>query len=308
MRRTGRKNPDDRPDRSVESLRAGACEFLVKTRIAVVIACHNRRDTTLRCLRSLHDQESANVAFDLFLLDDGSTDGTSMAVLEEFPQTHILPGTGQLFWGGGMRVGMQAALGSQFDFMLWLNDDVVLRPQAIIGMLKAYDDACQSSEHDMNVVVGCMQDPDTGMISYSGFLNSSRWHPTRLHKVVPSRSEPKTCDTLNGNLVLLPRLVVDRIGIIDAAFPHQLGDIDYGYRVGRAGGKVFLAPGIAGHCASNPGRVLPGKFLDRLRYLASPRGLPIKAWATFFWRYAGLLGIPLLVAMYAKVIFFRPGK
>jgi len=308
MSKAVRRHQDNLPHLSCDDRRQGPTMILVKTRIAVVIACHNRRETTLRCLRGLRAEGSPNLTFDLFLLDDASSDGTANAVLAEFPETHILPGTGQLFWGGGMRVAMQAALGSPFDFMLWLNDDVVLKPQAILVLLKAYVDACAVSDNDLNIVAGCMQDPDTKLISYSGFLNSSRWHPTRLLKVVPSRSKPMTCDTLNGNLVLVPRLVVDQIGIIDAAFPHQLGDIDYGYRVVRAGGKVFLAPGIAGYCAANPGRALPAKFMDRLRYLASPRGLPIKPWALFYWRYAGPLGIPLLIAIYAKALMARPSR
>ena len=308
MSKAGRKDRDDRPDRSGEGRRAGACEFLVKTRIAVVIACHNRRDTTLRCLRSLHGEGSPNVTFDLFLLDDGSTDGTATAVLEEFPQTHILPGTGNLFWGGGMRVAMQAALGSQFDFMLWLNDDVVLRPRAIVRMLKAHDDACSVSDNDLNVVVGCMQDPETKLISYSGFLNSSRWHPTRLHKVVPSRSEPMTCDTLNGNLVLVPRIVVDRIGIIDAAFPYRLGDIDYGYRVLRAGGQVVVAPGFAGYCGLEKRAGPPSGLLARIRYLGSSWEISFRPWLIFLWRYAGWLSLPLLIGIYGKALLSRSSR
>ena len=302
------RHEDNLPHLSCDDRRQGPTMILVKTRIAVVIACHNRRETTLRCLRGLRAEGSPNLTFDLFLLDDASSDGTANAVLAEFPETHILPGTGQLLWGGGMRVAMQAALGSPFDFMLWLNDDVVLRPQAILVLLKAYGDACKASENDLNVVVGCMQDPHTGMISYSGFLNSSRWHPTRLYKVVPSRSEPMTCDTMNGNLVLVPRLVVDRIGVIDAAFPYRLGDIDYGYRVLRAGGQVVVAPGFAGYCRLERRVDPPSGLLARIRYLGSSREISFRPWLIFLWRYAGWLSVPLLIGIYCKALLSRSSR
>jgi GT2 family glycosyltransferase len=281
---------------------------VVKTRIAVVLACHNRRRHTLDCLRSLGRQASPTLQFDVHLLDDASTDGTADAVMAEFPDVHVICGTGKLFWGGGMRAAMTRALPTLFDHMLWLNDDVELKPDAVRGLLIAYHHACRDTGQDMNVIVGCMQDPDTGLISYSGFLRASRWHPTRLHRVVPARDEVVGCDTMNGNLVLVPRIVVDRVGIIDEAFPHQLGDIDYGFRVGRAGGRVLLAPGIAGFCAANAVKTRREGVLGRLRHLLSPRGLPLQAWVTFLWRYAGLLCVPLLVAIYGKAIFTRAAR
>ncbi|MBU2135728.1 MAG: glycosyltransferase [Alphaproteobacteria bacterium] len=54
-------------------------------RIAVVMACYNRRDTTLRCLRSLFAQLEPTVSLDVYLLDDASSDGTGAAVRAEFP-------------------------------------------------------------------------------------------------------------------------------------------------------------------------------------------------------------------------------
>ncbi len=49
--------------------------------LAVVMTCHNRRETTLRCLRELEAQTlPAGWNMRTYLVDDGSTDGTSAAV------------------------------------------------------------------------------------------------------------------------------------------------------------------------------------------------------------------------------------
>ena len=45
--------------------------------IAVLIACHNRKYKTVKCLQKLYSQNNTeNIKFKVFLVDDGSTDGT----------------------------------------------------------------------------------------------------------------------------------------------------------------------------------------------------------------------------------------
>ena len=63
-------------------------------RIAAVLAVHNRRDLTLACLRSLRAQQVPGVALDVFVLDDASSDGTSEAIAEQFPEVTVLHGDG----------------------------------------------------------------------------------------------------------------------------------------------------------------------------------------------------------------------
>ena len=52
-------------------------------KIAVLIACHNRRDKTMECLDYLAVTASrAGISYQLYLFDDGSTDDTPDAMAE----------------------------------------------------------------------------------------------------------------------------------------------------------------------------------------------------------------------------------
>ncbi len=63
--------------------------------IAVLITCFNRRELTLRCLRSLFAQRTPDgYALNVFLTDDGCSDGTGDAVRRVFPQVAVLAGDG----------------------------------------------------------------------------------------------------------------------------------------------------------------------------------------------------------------------
>lgn len=119
----------------------------------------------------------------------------------------------------------------------------------------------------------------------------NRWHPLRFNLVEPG-DEIKPCLTLNGNAVLIPKKVIQKVGNLDPAFTHSTGDIDYGLRVQQQGGSVWVAPRYVGACEYNPLRHQawdePNLTLrERWREINEPRGLPITEWRVFAQRHAG---------------------
>jgi GT2 family glycosyltransferase len=257
------------------------------TRVAAIIAAHNRRDLTLACLRSLDAQRVPGVAVDAFVLDDGSSDGTSEAVAEQFPEAVLLHGDGQLYWGGGMRQAFATAIASDYDHYLWLNDDVYLDDAALAVLLDTERRLRQPGK--AVIVVGSTRDPQTGQLNYGGVVHPHRWRPLRSELVEPGDA-PRPCDTMNGQVVLISRAVVQRIGNIDPAFVHLGGDYDYGLRARAAGCSVWVAPGMVGTCASHPERRTDERPLgDELRRLWSLKQLKAGPWAVYSRRWAGRL-------------------
>ena len=238
----------------------------------------------------------------VFLVDDGSSDGTAEAVTEEFPAVRIFRGSGQLYWSGGMRLAFDMATRSRCEFHLWLNDDVVLADNAISKLLRTYE-VVQSSCSGPVIVVGAMKDPTTGMTTYSGWRRGPFWRPFRFERVEPG-PVAKLCHTMNGNAVLVPREAFERIGAIDKAFVHSIGDFDYGLRLSRAEGQVWLAPGFVGVCRRNEaeGGVGVGGSINRLRSLSSIKKLPPRPWLAFVRRHGGPFWPIFWMAPYAKAV------
>ena len=259
-------------------------------RIAVLLTCHNRRDQTLACLdRVFRQEQPEGYILEVFLVDDDSTDGSGGAVRRHFPQVHILKGSGNLFWTGGMRMAYEAAKTIDPDFYLWLNDDTMLNPTAIATLLETHQLLGEQGDSSA-IIVGSVKDPDTGRFTYGGVVRCSRWHPMKCAPVEPG-DRPKPCDTFNGNCVLIPRNVARVVGNLDKAFSHAVADTDYGLRSLRASCSNWIAPGFVGTCSRNPEE---GTFLDlslplrqRWRTILHTKGLPPREWFVLTRRHAG---------------------
>src|SRR5690606_18943163 len=105
-------------------------------RIAVVTPVHNRREITLQCLRSLSRIDSDGLDVSVYIVDDGSTDGTAEAIASEFPGVNIVPGDGNLWFTEGTNVGVREAMKTSPDFVLMMNDDQVFDPGFLQSMVR----------------------------------------------------------------------------------------------------------------------------------------------------------------------------
>lgn len=265
-------------------------------RIVAIIACHDRRETTLACLETLSACGAAAAAqgigaVGVILVDDGSRDGTAAAVARRFPDVRILTGDGSLWWGGAMALGL-SAIDDRADFHLWLNDDVTLDADALARLVAVHDHLREAGGKGA-IMVGATREPEGGATSYGGAVRG-RLHPFRFTGVTPG-DQPVPCDAMHGNIVLVPRDAAARLGGIDPVFigVQGMADTDYALRARALGIPVMLAPGTLGTCtrgerllAWRDGRRL---LADRLRELWGPRGYPLPAWRTFARRHGGRL-------------------
>lgn len=212
-------------------------------KIAVLIASHNRRDATLGCMSRLLPQLGADDG--VYLVDDGSCDGTTAAVAElNDKRTKVINGDGSLFWAKGMRKAWEAAdaESQDWDGYLWLNDDMELRLDAIAKMMDVNDGE--------SVVVGELENAK-GEIVYG-------MRPGGL---------------FTGNCVLVPRKVYERLGMICGEYSHAWADSDYAMRAKRAGIGIVSA-GVVGKAEGHPNRPsLKGLILrERIGMLRNPKG------------------------------------
>ena len=223
---------------------------------------HNRKSKTLDCLRNIYAQlPIANWEIDIYLTDDGCTDGTPEAIRDKYPNVNIIQGNGNLFWNQGMRKAWSAAASTyNYDAYLWLNDDTILLHNALNAMLSF------GTEFPESIIVGSTVSTDGCTTTYGGL--------DKAGKILSPTNTLQPCNTFTGNIVLVPETVFKEIGNLDKHFSHSLGDIDYGLTAKKKGFRLLIAPEHIGICDANP---LPPKWLrentplkERVSNLFSP--------------------------------------
>jgi GT2 family glycosyltransferase len=239
-------------------------------RIAALITSYNRREKTLVCLKNLMNQAGVtDLAISVFLVDDNSSDGTSEAVRAGFPAVHIIKGSGQLFWAGGMRTAWRAAIssGESFDYYMLVNDDTFLFPNALQLLFADVEKINREA-----IIVGCIKDPSTGDFSYGGRVLRNRYN-IATDILIPNNT-PQQCDFGNGNLMLIPAGVVDKVGILTDRYTHGLADIEYTTKAKKAGIPSYTTSVYIGECTNDfdPSKKKKLSFKKRVEYLYSVKG------------------------------------
>lgn len=230
-------------------------------RIAALLTCFNRKEKTKRCLSSLF---SILPNCDVYLVDDGSTDKTVDMVHSLFPKVNVINGNGNLFWSRGMYTAWKEAVKGKYDYYLWLNDDIELYPYFFEELLE-----CNRQKGSDCIITGLIEDFEKTTILYGGSDENKT--------LIQANGSPQKVTHMNGNVVLVPESVVDKIGIMDPKLHHDLGDVDYGLTAIENGINVYTTrkPVAAGYsndfCRVRKWGV---SLKQRLRKLNSPLGSP----------------------------------
>ena len=262
----------------------------------MLLTCHNRAETTLRSLL-FFKKAALGLRYDIFLVDDGSSDGTGAKVRKEHSDVHVIDADGSLYWAKGMCLAWEtAAKHADYDFYLWLNDDLMLKMGAIAGLLADY-------EMTRGVIVGaCSDDLSETSCSYGS-------SDIRDVKIIPNGTPQLATGWLNGNLVLIPRDVYKRIGMISGEYTHARADYDYAERLKKAGIPFCCSSRYVGVCKNDFADRMRNKTLcERILMMRKPSYWNIHDLWLFKRRYYGFLKATLSCGYLLYLVLKGVGK
>jgi len=212
--------------------------------LSIIIVNWNTKDLLNQCLKSLN-QTFQRLKMEIFVVDNGSTDGSGEAVKEARPEVILIDNPSNL---GFARANNQALRLSTGKYTLLLNPDTQVKGESI-ETLKAFMD-----KHPEAGVVGAqlLNSDGSKQNSIANFpslatelLNKSvlRWlFPKTFPGKEKTYSEPIEVDSVVGACMTVRREVMEKVGLLDEDYFLFLEETDWCYRVKNAGWKIYHHP------------------------------------------------------------------
>lgn len=271
-------------------------------KVAVLITSHNRKEKTLTCIKALYSLIlPKNYSLKIYLVDDGSNDGTGKEVKKKYPEVMIIAGNGHLYWNQGMRLAWNTAKETEdYKFYLWLNDDTILYKFAFEELISCYNEF-QKNNHRLSIVSGaCESFPESSVFTYGGKSGKG--------PVIPN-GNIQECIFINGNVVLISHEIFEILGNLSNDYTHTMGDFDYGLRALKKGIGCCTTRKYVASCPSNEG---PPAWCDsknslkkRWYMLHSPKGLNVSEYIKFRKKFWGWRWIIFIAKAYTNTLFPR---
>ena len=267
-----------------------AAEAIPKN-IWIVIPAHNRKEMTMGCLSHLKNSGVLQNVTAL-VVDDGSTDGTSDAVREAFPECVLLHGDGNLWWTGAITLGMKHAMANGARCIVWLNDDCRPAEAAITQLIRF-------AVENNTAASGVTRHPEFTRSWYGGFRVTC-WG-LKLASFTDSSTQPVLCDAFGGNFVAIASDCIKTCGYPETQyFPHHCGDVSYTLKISRKHGPIYMLP----QCTAEDMQAVDGAYRSSLlrsqtpiwpwlrnAFFGGPRSSMGIAFWHMHWRMLGLWGI-----------------
>jgi GT2 family glycosyltransferase len=204
---------------------------------------HNGLDDTVHCLDAI--RALGGPPRMVIVVDDGSTDGTSQHLREHYPDVHVLPGSGHLWWSGAVDLGCRFAIDAGATHLLLLNNDnLELSPNLISELVRLVDTyqglggavVAEDKPSGERQIVGA-----GGKLNWRGRGIELRDGIPRYPVTYHPRVEDAECDWLPGAALAFHRDVFRSLNGFDTrAFPQYRGDVDFTTRATHAGFKCYV--------------------------------------------------------------------
>lgn len=218
--------------------------------ISIILVSYNTKDLTRDCLKSVFEK-TVGVEFEVFVVDNASSDGSCEMIEQEFPQVKLIKSKENLGFGKANNIAIRQ---SSAKYVFLLNADTVLLNNAV----KIFFDFMESPE---NQNVGCcggnLYNPDMcHQISYGKFPTVKRVAFTTigLNYILKNyynefttsgkneRDELKEVEYIAGADMFLRKSILDEIGLFDEEFFMYSEESELSFRMNKNGYKSMIIP------------------------------------------------------------------
>lgn len=224
--------------------------------LGIVICNFNKVDYLKNCLETLYKSNFENLTYDVIVVDNASTDGSSKFVKDNYPQIIILQNEINSGGSGGFDRGIRYTIQKEYSYVVLLDNDILLEENTLLNLFKYIK---------INPKVGvvgskiCTMDNKDILQELGGFIDFenkfSFYNPLKSHKDDSSLPDVVVCDYVPACCMLTTNEVLKKVGSFNIDHFIYWDDMDWCTRVKRAGyeihainnSRVFHKMGLPNH-------------------------------------------------------------
>jgi GT2 family glycosyltransferase len=207
--------------------------------VFTVILNTNRREDTLACLESLH--QNTYTHHQTVVLDNASTDGSVEAISARFAEVQIINLKNNLGYAGNNNVGIQAAVAQGADWVFVLNEDTILAEDCLAELVS------NAARNPKIGIAGPMvyhyDEPE--VIQSAGGRLGEFWDSEHIGQNEPDRGQfpsSREVDWISGCALLARREMIAGIGGLDERFFYYWEETEWCLRAASAGWEIWHIP------------------------------------------------------------------
>ena len=208
-------------------------------KILVIIVTYNAMQWAERCFDSLRKSSHRP---DIFVVVNGSTDGTQSFIQAHYPEVMFLQSEKNLGFGKANNIGLQYALDNNYDYVYLLNQDAWVMPdtfEKLIAISRKYPEYGILSPFQMNA--------DLYHIDHNFIVNVLKWESNA--DIINDIYNQEIMDVypVQGVMAahwLMPIKTIRKVGGFSPSFPHYGEDDNYIDRVHFLNMKVGVVPSL----------------------------------------------------------------
>ncbi len=217
--------------------------------LSIIIVNFNTAKLLQACLQSVFEQ-TVGIEFEIFVVDNASTDDSVSMIRREFPNVHLIVNESNRGFAAANNQAIPIARGR---YILLLNSDTKVLDGAIqktVEFMQAQPEAsivgCKLLNADGSLQPSCMSFPSVwNLFSESLFLYIVfRRSPIfgAYYMSYFDHDEVREVDFVRGAFMMIRREVFDNVGLFDEAYFMYTEEVDLCYRARKLGYRTFFSP------------------------------------------------------------------
>ncbi|MFC1853845.1 glycosyltransferase family 2 protein [candidate division CSSED10-310 bacterium] len=217
--------------------------------ITIIIVSWNVKDLLYDCLKSI-ETTSAGLELEVFVVDNNSSDGSPLMVQDHFPsvQLEVLPENIGFAAANNVALRMKTA-----PFVLLLNPDTRLLPDSIQALLRYLEKNPEMGAVGPQLLNGqgkidpsCRRFPTLGaafhQFTVAKYLSLFRVAHRHYMMADFDHLSETSVDQIMGACMLVRKEVLSRVGFLDETFFIYYEEVDWCYRMKKAGYSIGFTP------------------------------------------------------------------